>query len=153
MTIDTQKLASGIATAKSLHLQANNEKIVGRYEAKGGEQVFLSVPYDEGLQLKINGKSAKLYKAYDGFTAFYLEEGINEIEITFLPRGFSLGVGISVGGMVAFIGYSIWIALRKRKGQTEGFDGLQTLAYFGVLAVGILTVFLVYVAPMFLCAL
>ena len=153
VTIDTQKLASEIATTQSVDLQVNDGKIVGRYVANGGEQVFLSLPYDEGLQLKINGNLASLYKAYGGFTAFYLEEGDNEIEITFTPKGFLVGAIISMVGMVALIGSFVWFALRRRRGKTDVHEALQAWAYFGVLAVGILTVFLVYVAPMFLCAL
>ena len=151
IVIENEKVRSAIEETPTVGLTAGKDSLRGRYEANGGEWVFLSVAYDEGMRLKINGKSAKLYEVYDGFTAFYLEEGINEIEIVFRPQGFAFGLAISligVGLCVAAIVFWIW---KKRRLETPAF--LDTVAYYGVLAVGGLVVVIIYIAPMILCAL
>lgn len=151
IAIENEKVRSAIEETPTVGLTAGKDFLGGRYEAKGGECVFLSVAYDEGMDLKINGKTAKLYEVYDGFTAFYLEEGVNEIEITFRPRGFAIGSAISLLGLglcVAVIALWIW-----KKWRLETPAKMDTLAYYGVLAVGGMVAVIIYIAPMILCLL
>ena len=88
---------------------------------------------------------------YDGFTAFYLKEGVNEIELTFRPRGFAFGAVISLLGLglcVAAVALWVW-----KKWRFETPAKMDALAYYGVLAVGGMVAFTVYIAPMILCLL
>ena len=152
VAIESEKTQAYIGQTPTLGLTVERGKVGGRYAAKGGECVFLSVPYDEGLTLKINGKETDLHEVYGGFTAFYLEEGVNEIEITFRPQGFTVGLGVSLLGVViALLGVGIRIFIRRRKERKECV--LDRVAYCGVIAVGVLVVVLIYIAPMILCAL
>ncbi len=150
--VEKEKFLSDTQGVQSLDLTVENGKIGGRYELNEKKAVFLSVPYDEGWSLKLNGKAAELYKVYGGFTAFYLEAGEGEVEMTFTPKGFALGAGVTlVGGMLALAGIAVWIW--KKRSLTVPDGAWDTVAYWGVIAVGVLVVFIVYVVPMVLCAL
>lgn len=152
IAIESEKTQAHIGQTPTVGMAIEKGKVGGRYAAKGGECVFLSVPYDKGLTLKINGKQADLHEVYGGFTAFYLEEGVNEIEITFRPQGFTIGLGMSLfGGLIALLGVGISLVGRRSKKRRENV--LYSVAYYGVIVVGILVVIMIYIAPMILCAL
>lgn len=152
IAIESEKTQSYIQQTPTVGMTVEKGKIKGMYEAKGGECVFLSIAYDKGLTLKINGKKQSLQEVYGGFTAFYLEEGVNEIEITFRPQGFTLGVGVSIFGGVIVL---LWVCLRGRKIVWKKGRGslLENIAYYGVLVAGTLVVAMIYVVPMILCVL
>lgn len=152
IAIESEKTQAYIRQTPTIGMTVTNGKIEGRYEAKGGECVFLSIAYDKGLTLKINGEKRTLHEVYGGFTAFYLEEGDNEIQITFCPQGFTLGLGVSIFGGVLLI---LWMCLSCRNMVWKRKTGtlLEIVAYYGVFVVGVLVVVIIYVAPMILCAL
>ncbi len=152
VAFENEKLAAKIAQTETLNLTVNEGKIGGRYETNEKKTVFLSLPYDGGLTLKINGRQAQLHKVYGSFCAFYLEAGVNDVEVTFSPKGFTLGATISaVGGLLTLAGVALWL-LKKRNLDVP--DGVwDQVAYYGVLSAGVLVVFIIYVAPMVLCAL
>ncbi len=149
IVLEKEKTAAYIEETPTLGLTVGKTKIGGRYEANGGECVFLSIPYDEGMSLKINGKSAKLSEVYGGFTAFYLQAGVNEIEISFRPQGFLFGLILSLLGITIAV-CGIWLRKRYREKIPRGV--LETVAYCGVLVAGLAVVVVIYIAPMILCA-
>lgn len=149
--IENEMVRAAIAQTETVGLTAEKSSLVGRYEAKGGECVFVSVAYDEGMRLEINGKKAELYEVYDGFTAFYLEEGENEIELTFRPKGFSLGLGTSLVGLgLCAAAAAVWVWKKQRLETPASVD---TAAYYGLFAVGAAVIVVIYIAPMILCLL
>ena len=88
---------------------------------------------------------------YDGFTAFYLEEGKNEISLTFTPQGFTFGLCMTIFGSALFaLGALAWTL---KKWRLTLPDYLDTIAYYGVIAIGILVVLAIYLLPLLLSAL
>ncbi len=147
VALENDKTSDYIEQTPTLNLQLQKGKIGGRYAANGGECVFLSVAYDEGLSLKINGKPKKLYEVYGGFTAFYLEDGVNEIQISFQTQGFSLGLWISIlGGGLALLGVGLYEGIR-RKLSLRAQGAIDGVAYFATLAIGGAVLLGVYILP------
>ena len=125
--------------------------MTGEYVADSGECVFLSVPYTEGMRLKINGKRAELYEVYDGFTAFYLEKGANEIKLSFRPKGIGFG---AIGALLGAVGVALLFVLEKRKGAQLALPNVaNVVAYVGVFLAGIAVICAVYLFPLLLCSL
>ena len=142
------KLERGIEEADAVGLTETKNALHGEYEAAGGECVFLSVAYDKGLTLKINGKKRELHEVYGGFCAFYLEEGKNEIEISFSPQGFALGAVLSAVGLAVFSAAALFAAKGKK---LECKGRANAVLYYGILAAGIAVLALVYGLPVILC--
>ena len=148
--IEKGGLSQAVENAKTIGLQTKKNGYYGTYTATGGECVFLSVGYDEGLTLKINGKKADLYEVYDGFTAFYLQAGENEIEITYTPTGFVAGLLISLAGVgLIAAAWVLWIWKKRRLDLPEKVDALT---YYAVFVVGVAVVAVIYLLPLVLCA-
>jgi len=150
-TIDLNKLKEAVLGTKTVGLTETKNGFKGSFKADSRECVFLSVPFDSGLKLKINGKRETLYRVYDGFTAFYLNEGDNEIKITFTPKGFGLGVALCVIGLG--MATAIIIFERKKKQKIALFKGADTVSLYAVILMGAVVLLVIYVAPVFLCAL
>ena len=149
-TIENEALAQAVEKTNAVGLQTKKNGYYGNYTAAGGECVFLSVGYDEGLTLKINGKKAKLYEVYDGFTAFYLQEGKNKIEITYTPPGFVAGLLITLTGIgLITAAWVLWLWKKRRLDLPEKTDAV---AYYALFTIGAAVVVIVYFLPLLLCA-
>jgi uncharacterized membrane protein YfhO len=151
LAIDNAALKEAVSKTKTVGLQAVKSGYAGSYTAEQNECVFLSVAYDEGMTLRINGKKAKLYEVYDGFTAFYVKAGENDIEITYCPPGFGLGLAITLIGAGLCAAVCVLWLWKKRSVTTPKI--CDEIAYYGMLCVGVAVVAIIYIVPLILCAL
>lgn len=88
----------------SSHLKSN-------INLNSSKDVILSIPYDEGWHIKVNDKEIKQYKILDVLTGIKLKEGINEIDLTYTPKGLKEGLIIS---SVSIVGIIIYLLLRNK---------------------------------------
>ncbi len=75
--------------------------------------VIISVPYDKGWSIQVNGKKVKAYSVNGGLTGIPLEEGYNEIEMNFVPHGLKEGVIVSFVGCVILLVIFIFDFVKK----------------------------------------
>ena len=148
--VDTAALAEDIQKTQTVGLTAGKNSLSGTYTAKGGECVFLSVAYDKGMTLTINGKQAELYEVYGGFTAFYLQAGKNEIRLSFTPVGYVASLCVSLLGTGLCAAACVLWVWKKR--NVELPQAVDSVAYYALFVVGIAVVALVYVMPLLLCS-
>ncbi len=73
--------------------------------------IFTSIPYDDGWHVSINGNEVKTFKNLDSLLAFELPKGESNIELYFIPKGFILGLIISLFTLDMLV----VIYMRKRK--------------------------------------
>ena len=149
--IDNAALKEEVAKVQTVGLQAGKSSYTGSYTAEKDECVFLSIAYDEGMSLRINGKKAKLYEVYDGLTAFYVKAGENDIEITYTSPGFALGVAVSAIGAGLCAAICVLWLWKKRSLTTPKL--CDEIVYYGLLCVGVAVIAVVYIIPLVLCAL
>ena len=151
MSIQTDKLAQAVNDVKTVDFAAGKNTLSGKIQGQGGECVFLSVPYDRGLTLKINGKKSELHEVYGGFTAFYLQEGENDIQIEYLSPGFAAGAALSsVGVGLCTAAFVLW--LRKKQSVTLP-TWSENASYYALIVAGAAVVLLVYIIPLIISAL
>jgi len=67
------------------------------------EYVLFAIPYDEGWRTTVNGEDKEIIRVQDELMAVKVNPGENEINIKFVPKGFYLGMAISVTGIVIFV--------------------------------------------------
>ncbi|WP_124057680.1 YfhO family protein [Vaginisenegalia massiliensis] len=58
--------------------------------------LYTSIPYDKGWQVKVDGKTVKTQEIWSSLLAFPISAGQHEIKMTFVPRGFYLGLVVSL---------------------------------------------------------
>ncbi len=87
--------------------------IEGKVDVTNDKNIlFTSIPYEDGLSIKVNGKNAKPIKLLDTFVGLELEEGQNHIIINYFPKG--LGVGLIISGLT-FLGLICYYIASKKE--------------------------------------
>ncbi|MDO4798149.1 MAG: YfhO family protein [Coriobacteriales bacterium] len=83
--------------------------VAGTYEAPQDGWLLLTFPTDPGWDVRVNGSKVEPQDAFGGAcTAIPMRAGTNAIEMTFVPRGFVLGCGISVVALLSTGAFALW---------------------------------------------
>lgn len=78
-------------------------KFQGEIESSKEQTLVITIPYEKGWHVKVNGKKVNYKKAYDAFIAIDLKKGMNQIEMVFIPPGLIVGIFISCVGVVMLV--------------------------------------------------
>lgn len=84
-------------------------KIEGEYTAKDDGNLLLSVPYDEGWNVTVNGAAAELTPAADkGMSCLTVQKGANKIVMTYKTPGALAGLAVSLATAAALIAAGLY---------------------------------------------
>ncbi len=139
--VNEKAMESYTNTAVSLDLRAKGGKIEG-VAHKGN--YFISIPYKDNYKITLNGEKLEYTKALDGFVGLYVPQS-GELKITFIPKGFYLGLVISLIGLALLI----FLALIFKK-QISYSTRLSSIVYGIFLGGFSMTVLAVYIIPIVL---
>lgn len=86
--------------------------------------MLMTVPYDEGWKVYVDGEETEIYKGLDTFISFYVSGGVHDIELRYFPKGLKAGAAISLMSLMILAGtaasqYGPW-RLRKTEGAYDG---------------------------------
>lgn len=82
------------------NIEVNKNKIKGNIEIGYDATLVLSIPYEEGWTVYVDGKKTDYYKLNDIFTAVDLKHGNHTIEMKYIPKSFILSLIISLSSIV-----------------------------------------------------
>ena len=88
--------------------KSNNEVITGNISVLKDSYFTISIPYDKGLLVKLDNKMVEYDLTNKSFIGFPIKEGEHIIEISYIPRGYNLGIIISIIGLLSFISVLIY---------------------------------------------
>ena len=77
--------------------------IKGTVDAKEAQTLFFSIPYDEGWQIQMDGKTVKKSCIGDAFLGVKLSSGKHRISLKYTPPGFSVGWKLSALAWILFL--------------------------------------------------
>ncbi len=83
--------------------RADDTHIEGRISLEEPGLMMLSVPYDQGWKVTVDGKGAETLVIGDALTGLYLESGDHEIRMVYEPQGFKAGLAISLLSLFIYI--------------------------------------------------
>lgn len=141
MSIDTARLKELCKSAQGVGLTDVNNGMKGSCKLDKAQTCFVSLPYSDNYTIKVNGKMVDYSRALSGFISFDLKKGNNDIEISFIPKGFAAGAAISSIGLAALAAY---IVFRKKLEKPLKCDNA---AKFIMLAVSAFAALVVYIVP------
>lgn len=142
--LDLDKLESTVENTESAGFTAEGGKLKASCEVSGEKTCVVSVPYEEGFIVRVNGERTEYSKAISDFICFKLQDGKNEIEISFVPKGFYPGLTISMAGAALFALYIIFGKKIKLGERTE--KNVQSVVLFALIAAA----GIVYILPVIL---
>ncbi len=87
----------------SKQIQKKSENfITGEIEANDKGYLILTIPYDKGWRIRIDGKKAVTEKAFDVFLSTPITEGKHTFEMKYLPEGTEIGCTVT-GAAIMFL--------------------------------------------------
>ena len=101
---------------QNVTLGANS--LSGTITTTGRQVLVIQIPYSDGWSAAVDGQPAPLLRADTGFLGLELEEGNHTIQLDYRTPGLALGGAISLLGLAAFAGISLW-PKRKKAVQKE----------------------------------
>lgn len=115
---DFEEISSTISNGKIINLEeiyyGGNQLSGSCYSDSIGFMV-ITLPYDQGWKILVNGEEIKYYNVNGGFIGVPIQRGRNYIEMYFVPQGFKLGVICSGVGILIFITIFIFEAKSKNR--------------------------------------
>ena len=150
-TADLDGLSRRISSMQTCDLHEIKNGLSGTADVSESKTVLLSVPYNKGFTLRVNGEKTEIKEALMGFMAFDIPAGHSDIELTFKPHGFTAGAVISIAGVILF---AVYCAARKRKpfpqeGKlTDKQRFIDRIAAYLTVGLGILVFIAVYIMPL-----
>lgn len=92
-----KKYSDLINTQKCNMKKITSSHYKGSFKAEGDNKLlFISIPYDLGWNIKINGKKVTPIKVFNSMMAIPVSEGESEIDMNYIPKGLLLGIIISL---------------------------------------------------------
>lgn len=85
----------------------------GTVTVKEDQALFLSIPYEDGWTVMVDGEIVQTEKVFDAFLAIPLAAGEHEVELHYVSEGFYLGVAVTIAGIILLIGF-LYLAKRQR---------------------------------------
>ncbi len=105
------------------------------------ESLFLSIPYDPGIKISVNGKACECKKVLNCFLEIPLEKGENHIGISYFPPGLKTGITLSGLGLVL----ALFLFLKRKEGK--GGRVWNKIAWPLFLFVFSVLILVIYLAP------
>ncbi|MES2703048.1 MAG: YfhO family protein [Bacteroidota bacterium] len=90
--------------------------ISGKVTASENKVMYLSIPYDAGWQLKVDGKPQEKMVVFAGMTGVYLPKGSHTVELNYNLRYYGNGLILGFIGLLAYVG--LW--LNDKRGKRRG---------------------------------
>ena len=82
----------------------SQNRIKGKIELDSARLLFLSIPYDKGWHLEVNGKEVEPVICNIGFLGVFLDPGKYEIELYFIPPFYHLSLILTIIGLLIYAG-------------------------------------------------
>ncbi|MCI8293931.1 MAG: YfhO family protein [Hespellia sp.] len=86
--------------------------VAGTYEAKKAGNLLLTIPYDEGWRVQVNGTRVEFAKGANALTVLPVEQGMNQIVMKYHVPGQVTGILISVFSIMVML---FWCWFERRK--------------------------------------
>lgn len=102
-------------------------KIDFTYDSKdtGAAYIFLSIPWDEGWHCQVNGEKVDIISFADALMFIPVEQGINNVQLTYKAPGIKLGAVISIASIMVLVGYRIYTRRKVYRGRDASKDKMD----------------------------
>ena len=94
-------------------LELQDKYIKCEYTAQDEELLLLTIPYDDGWTVYVNGEKVEARRLQDIFTGVNVTAGINTIELKYTLPGFKIGMIFSFLGVIAY-SFTCFFLFKKR---------------------------------------
>lgn len=101
------------STLNELTYEAN--QVISSVSSEQGGFMVLTLPYDKGWKVLVNGEVMKTYTVNGGFIGFGIPSGDSTLQLYFMPNGLKQGAIISIISLVSLLCITLIKTIKKRK--------------------------------------
>ncbi len=91
-----------LAASQMITTRLTDTDIEGAIQVEQDGLLYLSIPYDEGWKLEVDGEHTRIVAVGGAMMAAHLAPGVHAIHLHYEPRGYSLGLKISLACLAVF---------------------------------------------------
>lgn len=102
----------GEANTKTLYANYKGNNLNFGFESDNDSFMIISIPYDEGWSIQVDGENVEYYNVNFGFIGLPIEKGTHDVTMYFVPKGLKQGIIISG---ISFIVLVVYVVLLKKK--------------------------------------
>ena len=113
VTVDAEAL--GYGTASDEAVAAAEPYNTNEAVTDGRAVMFLSIPYDKGWKITVDGVQVEPLKLYDTFLGIPMETGEHQIAMTFMPQGLLPGAAISGVCLLLLSLFAVCGVMKRRR--------------------------------------
>ena len=120
--MDLKVLQEALDVLSANHLEQvrwESDRLSGSISMEEAGRLILSIPYEAGWDIRINGQEAEGVLFGGCLMAFDLEPGQYSLELHYVPEGARAGLALSAGSILVFA-LLAWGSGRRQKGQWAG---------------------------------
>ncbi len=99
--------------------KVKGDRINGDINVKNDGYFVLTIPYDKGFYISVDGKKVPYEKVNDSFIGFPIKQGYHKINIRYKAPMKSTGVALSAVGVIMFLAIIIYEKKRKSKNTID----------------------------------
>lgn len=111
-----EQIINELKTSEFIPTVFEDGRIEGEYTAKDDGNLLLSIPYDTGWSVTINGAAAELMPAADkGMSCLNVQRGTNNIVMTYKTPGALTGLAVSLTTATALIAAGPYVRQKKSR--------------------------------------
>ena len=92
----------------------SDSDIYGTIDVKNDGVMFLSIPYEKGWSVYVDGKKAETVRLMQAMLGVKLQQGRHEIRLKYIPEGLVTGMAVSSVSLLLFMLFAV-IDRRKKK--------------------------------------
>ena len=111
-----EQIINELKTSEFIPTVFEDGRIEGKYTARDDGNLLLSVPYDEGWNVTVNGTAAELTPAADkGLSSLNIQKGANRIVMTYKTPGARAGLAVSLATAAALVAARLYARHKKSR--------------------------------------
>lgn len=111
-----EQIINELKTSEFIPTVFKDGRIEGEYTAKDDCSLLLSVPYDEGWNVTVNGTAAELTPAADkGLSSLNMQKGANRIVMTYKTPGALAGLAVSLATAAVLVAAGLYDRHKKSR--------------------------------------
>jgi hypothetical protein len=134
--LDTKTFDEGFEKLKENPMTTTNltgSSMDGTIDVKQDGLLYTSIPYEQGREetdtligklfgsdsegwtATVDGQKAEIKPLAEALVTVELTKGQHNVRFSYLPKGFIKGMIISLSGLMIFVGYTVFVFVRKKK--------------------------------------
>ena len=113
---DEETYKNAISSVQGMELtHIGSDEISFKGNVSGDESVFVSIPYEDGYNVYVDGSKTNIESYRDTFMVIPVSEGFHEIVIKYFPPGLKTGIVLSLISFVCMILYFEFPRIKRNK--------------------------------------